>query len=222
MSRSLWEVKMKPCYFISFLCLLLVCFFQSLGQCQILFEDRTDSSGLGEFHDLGFGTAMLDYDRDGLLDIFVVGQNGQNKLFRNMGNLHFDDITDAVGIQGSGAGWGVCFGDFDSDNDEDIYISRRDIFKNDFFVFENGIYNEMAHYLQVDDPQGYGYSACFAPLTKDLALDLIVTNQAWPSGRHQSCRFFKGTIGTPFVNITIPSGIADSSQYWDFVSAADF
>jgi hypothetical protein len=210
---------MKPSNSIYFIAIFLFC---NLAHGQILFEDRTDSSGLGDFHDLGYGTAMLDYDHDGLLDIFVVGQGGQNKLFKNIGNLLFEDVTGTVGIQGSGAGWGVCFGDFDSDNDEDIYISRRDNLKNDFFIFENGIYDEMAHYLQVDDPQGYGYSACFAPLTKDLALDLIVTNQAWPNGRHQSCRFFAGNIGAPFTNVTLSSGIADSSQYWDCVSAADY
>jgi hypothetical protein len=198
---------------------LLLC---NLAQGQILFEDRTDSSGLGDFHDLGYGTAMLDYDHDGLLDIFVVGQGGQNRLFKNVGNMRFQDITNVVAIQGSGSGWGVCFGDFDSDNDEDIYISRRDNLKNDLFVFENGTFHERALSFHVDDPQGYGYSACFAPLTKDLALDLIVANQAWPNGQHQSCRFFAGNIGAPFTDVTLLSGIADSSQYWDCVSTSDY
>ncbi len=188
---------------------------------QILFRNVTDSSGLGNFHQEGYGTAMLDFDDDGILDIFVVGQNGLNKMFRNSGDIHFSDVTSQLGIQGSGSGWGVCYGDFDADYDEDIYVSKRDSRQNEFFVYSNGRYIESATALQVDDPGGFGYAACFAPLTKSMALDLVVSNQAW-DGRRQSCRFFAGNVGQPFTNLTFTSGIADSSQYWDCVSASDY
>ena len=189
---------------------------------EIEFTDFTDSCGLGSIHELGYGTAIIDYNRDGLLDIFVVGQEGQNRLFENLGDLHFEDVTDAKNIRGSGTGWGVCYGDFNSDNYEEIYISRRDDQKNDLFIFENGIFQESALSFQVDDPQGFGYAACFAPLTKDLSVDLVVTNQAWPSGQRQSCRFFAGNVDLPFTDRTSASGIADSSEYWDCVSASDY
>ena len=192
------------------------------GRTQISFEDITQQSGLGGLNELGYGTAFLDFDNDGLQDIFVVGQNGLNRLFRNLGTLEFTDLSSDLEIGGSGAGWGVCYGDFDSDYDEDIYISRRDYVKNDFFVFSNGIYREQADQLQVDDPGGFGYSSCFSPLTKNLSLDLVVTNQAWPNGLRQSCRFFAGNVGQPFTDITDLVGLADSSQYWDCVSAIDY
>jgi enediyne biosynthesis protein E4 len=210
-------MKMRLLFFLG-MCISPFCITHG----EIEFADFTDSSGLGDFHELGYGTALIDYNRDGLLDIFVVGQEGQNKLFENLGNLHFENVTFEKNIQGNGLGWGVCFGDFNCDNYDEIYISRRDYQKNDLFVFENGSFCESALALQVDDPQGFGYAACFAPLTKDLSLDLVITNQAWPSGQRQSCRFFAGNIDLPFTNLTSISGIADSSEYWDCVSAADY
>ena len=200
-------------------------FWLSIGNVaipQISFDDITQESGLGGFYELGFGTAFLDFNNDGYQDIFVVGQGGSNKLYQNLGNLQYANVTSALRIQGSGSGWGVCYGDFDSDFDEDIYISRRDYNKNDLFVHENDYYEDQAEALLVADHGGFGYAACFAPLTKNLALDIVVANQAWPNGQRQSCRFFAGNIGLPFTDLTETSGIADSSQYWDCVSVVDY
>jgi hypothetical protein len=188
---------------------------------QINFINITDSSGLGNFHENGFGTALLDYDGDDDLDIFVVGQNGLNKMFRNLGDFSFDNVTPQLSVGGAGSGWGVCFGDFDADYDEDIYVSRRDNGTNSFFVYNGVSYDELAVQNMVDDPGGFGYSAFFAPLRKSLVLDLIVVNQAW-SGERQSCRFFAGNLGQPFENITEAAGLADSSQYWDCGTAVDY
>jgi enediyne biosynthesis protein E4 len=206
-------------YLIISTSILIILYSQS--QAQIIFQDITSSSGLGNFMELGYGAAMLDYDNDGLQDIFVVGQAQHNRLFRNTGSMQFEDVTGLLGIRGSGLGWGVCFGDFDSDYDEDIYISRRDGATNDLFVNNNDMFVESSNYYGVQDLGGYGYSACFAPLTKSLTLDLIVANQAW-SGRAQSCRFFHNNLGQPFINLTQSSGLADSSQYWDVPTAVDF
>ena len=204
-----------------FVCLAILVSSTQYAGAEIHFLNVTDSAGLGNIHQNGFGTAILDYNSDSLLDIFVVGQGGQNKLFENLGNMQFEDVTNLVGIQGQGDGWGVCFGDFDTDYDEDIYVSRRDLQQNDLYVFTNGIYLESAAEFQVQDMGGFGYAACFAPFTKSLALDLFVVNQAW-SGHRQSCRFFANNLGGPFTNLTASRGIADSSQYWDCASTADF
>ena len=42
---------------------------------------------------MGAGLAVGDYDRDGLPDIYLVSQDGQNKLFRQVAPLRFEDVT---------------------------------------------------------------------------------------------------------------------------------
>ena len=199
--------------------IILITATSSYGQ--IRFSDITDTCGLGNFHTNGYGVAIVDYNRDSYQDIFIVGQEGQNKLFQNDGSLHFNDMTLIVGISGLGAGWGVCYGDFDSDYDEDIYISTRDGGRNQLYVFQNNYFVDRAQELHVDDPGGYGYAACFAPFTKSLYLDLVSANQAW-SGHRQSCRFFAGSSSGIFTDITLYSGLADSSQYWDGAAVCNF
>jgi hypothetical protein len=84
------------------------------------------------------GVALLDYDNDGLLDIFLV--NGApladptpkgtipqktdptywNRLFHQKKDGTFDDVTEKSGLQGIGYGMGVAAGDYDNDGYEDL------------------------------------------------------------------------------------------------------
>ncbi|MGC1975989.1 MAG: VCBS repeat-containing protein, partial [Candidatus Sulfotelmatobacter sp.] len=51
------------------------------------------------------GVALLDYNNDGLLDIFLVsGPGGSNRLYHNLGNGKFADDTKEMGLEHSG--WG--------------------------------------------------------------------------------------------------------------------
>jgi hypothetical protein len=213
------EAMMK-CLTLFELSVCVICCHTAFGQIQ--FTDYTQISGLDGYPELGFGTAIVDYNNDNLLDIFVVGQNGHNRLFKNLGTFEFSDQTQETNVSGSGAGWGVCYGDFDTDGDEDIYISRRDYIKNDLFVFDETTFDEAAEQWAVGDQQGFGYAACFAPLTKNQALDILTANQAWPDYRRQSCHFFANNLIGPFIDFSVPSHIADSSQYWDCISTADY
>ena len=80
----------------------------------------------------GTGAALIDYDNDGLLDIFLVGsgtfqaQAGgrPHALFRNLGNLKFERVSDAGLDTGQASGQGVCAGDFDADGYTDLYVTH--------------------------------------------------------------------------------------------------
>ncbi len=80
------------------------------------------------------GVAVLDYDNDGLLDLYFV--NGAsipaldksdpqywNRLYRNNGNGTFTDVTNKAGVRGNGYGMGVAVGDYDNDGYEDLYVA---------------------------------------------------------------------------------------------------
>jgi hypothetical protein len=105
-------------------------------------EDTTDDNGklvnhLAILESLGGGVALLDYDGDGLLDVFVVGGGGYTgadrktivgrpcKLYRNMGNCKFLDVTKDVGLEDFP--WfythGVAVADYDRDGWPDLLVT---------------------------------------------------------------------------------------------------
>ena len=78
---------------------------------------------------MGSGCALFDYDGDGFLDVFLVnsegwqGEEATSKLYRNLGNGTFVDLTDQAGLDFSVYGMGVTIADYDSDGDSDMYLA---------------------------------------------------------------------------------------------------
>ena len=81
------------------------------------------------------GVALLDYDQDGYLDVFLV--NGAeipsliktspaywNRLFHNNHDGTFTDVTEKAGVKGNGYGMGVAVGDYDNDGYPDIFVAN--------------------------------------------------------------------------------------------------
>ena len=78
----------------------------------------------------GMGSAVGDYDGDGLLDWFVsaiyeedVPYRDGNRLYRNLGRGFFEDATDAAGVRDGSWGWGTTFLDYDNDGDLDLVLA---------------------------------------------------------------------------------------------------
>ena len=105
----------------------------------IRFVDESYSAMLAEvsLKQIGWGTALFDYDNDGNLDIFVTnGSTFQelknpevlipqaDTLYRNNGDGTFSDVSEMTGITAlpTRVGRGATFGDYDNDGDVDIFI----------------------------------------------------------------------------------------------------
>ena len=85
---------------------------------------------------LGGGVAVLDFDRDGLLDVFATGggafagESGAStrglpgKLFRNLGGLKFEDVTTSAGLAAAPYySHGALAGDLDNDGWPDLLVT---------------------------------------------------------------------------------------------------
>ena len=74
---------------------------------------------------MGSGIALLDYDGDGDLDIFLLQghpSGGSNQLLRNDHGV-FTDVTGAAGLQLSNYGMGAATADIDNDGDTDLLVT---------------------------------------------------------------------------------------------------
>lgn len=82
----------------------------------------------------GGGVAVLDYDADGWPDIYLTQgcswpvrpdqQRYTDRLYRNLGDGRFADVTEQVGLRDSGYGQGATVGDLDNDGLPDLYVAN--------------------------------------------------------------------------------------------------
>ena len=82
-----------------------------------------------EVGSVGTGIAIGDFDGDGRPDIFVVSKTESCRLFRNLGNWKFEDVTEKAGVGDRGDAakiWkqGATFADVNNDGRLDLYVCR--------------------------------------------------------------------------------------------------
>ncbi len=136
----------------------------------------------------GAGVGVADFNNDGLADIFFAGNMTSSRLYLNMGNLNFKDVTTQSGLETKKWCVGVSTVDINKDGLMDVYIStlHPDIDKNErnlFFINkgidQNGIPNfeNQAKGLGVDDPS-YSSQATFFDYDLDGDLDMYLLTNA--------------------------------------------
>jgi hypothetical protein len=79
----------------------------------------------------GSGIAIFDYDNDGLMDLYFASATllplgtavkGPNRLYKNLGNGKFKDVTEASGLGYRGFCHGIITADLDNDGDQDVFL----------------------------------------------------------------------------------------------------
>ena len=113
------------------------------------FEDVTRRAGLQDPTSKGLGVAMLDFDDDGWIDLFVANDTQPNKLYRNLGNGTFKDVATSAGVAFSEAGvaragMGVDAADYDGSGRPSIIIGN---FSNEMMA----LYHNEGTGLFIDD-----------------------------------------------------------------------
>jgi enediyne biosynthesis protein E4 len=141
--------------------------------------------------EMGAGAALIDYDNDGDLDVFLV-QSGSlgasslpavsSRLFRNdlviegdgRRTLRFTDVTDRAGVAWRAYGMGAAVADYDNDGDLDLFLTSfgpEALFRNN----GDGTFTDVTAVAGVSDPL-WSTSASFFDYDRDGDLDLFVAN----------------------------------------------
>src|SRR5439155_1553606 len=82
----------------------------------------TVAGAAGGSRDAGVG----DFDADGRTDLVVVGADGRLRLYQNLGQGRFQDVTAASGLAGVGHAGSVAVGDYDNDGFLDLFVTSLD------------------------------------------------------------------------------------------------
>jgi len=159
------------------------------------FTDITEQAGINFKHisspekkyiveSMSGGVALLDYDNDGYLDIYLVNsltvdmvkskQKTRSTLYHNNGDGTFTDVTDKAGVGDIGWGMGAAIGDYNNDGFDDIYVTclgPNHLLKNN----GNGSFTDVTQKSGVGDPR-WSAGAAFVDYDNDGKLDLFVSN----------------------------------------------
>ncbi len=149
-------------------------------------QDGTQSDQKYYLETMGTGVAWLDYDQDGLMDLYFVQTAAtdvykppaplRSALYHNNGDGTFTDVTAKAGVGGEGHyGQGVAVGDFDNDGYPDLYVTgygHAILYHNN----HDGTFTDVTAKAGVADEGGWSTSAGWFDYDKDGYLDLVVTN----------------------------------------------
>lgn len=154
------------------------------------------------------GVALLDYDGDGYLDIYLV--NGAaipslnkespaywNRLFHNNHDGTFTNVTEKAGLAGAGYGMGVAVGDYDNDGRPDIFLANvtgNQLFHNN----GDGTFTDVTEKAglsgaKMDGKKMWSTAAGWFDYNNDGLLDLLVVNYCkWEVDKDPYCSLKSG------------------------------
>jgi enediyne biosynthesis protein E4 len=187
---------------------------------QIRFEDLAARGGLkfitqnsptankNQIETMVAGVALLDYDGDGYLDIYLV--NGAaipslkkespaywNRLYHNNHDSTFTDVTQQAGVAGAGYGMGVAVGDYDNDGRPDLFVANvtdNQLLHNN----GNGTFADVTDKAglrggKLDGKKMWSVAAGWFDYNNDGLLDLFVVNYCkWAVNQDPYCSLKSG------------------------------
>jgi hypothetical protein len=198
----------------------------------------------------GSGVALLDYDGDGRLDLYLAtctalplgtARKGPNKLYKNLGGWKFRDVTDVSGLGFAGFCHGIIAGDLDNDGDTDVFLCNY----GPNALFENngdGTFRDVSRAAGIDKPN-WSSGGALLDYDNDGDLDIYVANYGewiYPRDAHRCgndrvplfCSpwdirtvkhiLYRNNGDWTFTEVTEKAGIGRSDGHGFGVVAADF
>ena len=124
-------------------------FYENMGN-GLVFQDISVAKNLICKEGTSWGTVFFDYDNDTNLDLFVANgeivklttQNQENKLYRNLGNTNFEDVSELMNVNDPANCRGLASADIDNDGDLDILlglVTNNEQSENHALLYENNL-----------------------------------------------------------------------------------
>ena len=182
----------------------------SASQSAVQFRDIARSAGITFTHDnaatpekflietMGSGCGWIDYDQDGLLDLYLVNSAAtqvykpphplRSALYHNNGDGTFTDITGRAGVGAEGLfGMGVAVGNYDNDGFPDLFVlgyGRCILYHNN----GDGTFTDVTLHARVENAGRWASSAAWFDYDNDGRLDLVIANYVdWSPERNFYC-----------------------------------
>ncbi|MBT8399283.1 MAG: VCBS repeat-containing protein [Rhodothermia bacterium] len=180
---------------------------------------------------LSTGAAWNDFNGDGLLDMFALGEN-QNYMYVNDGNGTFSALTTGDFLTPLGVGNGALWGDFDNDGHPDLFIPNFVTVPGGSQVAPNALFRNIGppdytfEAVDLGPELNASPSASWVDYDQDGDLDLYSAGAA-VSGTPTTDLFYRQDTGPSFTNITSASfvvarpGVGTHDTWIDFDSDGD-
>jgi len=189
--------------------------FKAPSRTSICFTDVARSVGVASLRD-GRGIAWVDMDGDGDLDLYVANASEGNELYVNMGNGAFLEVSGEAGVSYVGHSVAPAWGDYDGDEDLDLYIANYGqanvLYRNE----GNGTFVEVTREAKVGI-SNEGVAASWIDYDLDGDLDLFTARNPCVLFRNDGRRF---TDVTKEVGLDI-SGVIEGTAWGDYDGDGD-
>lgn len=148
------------------------------------FEEIGETAGVARLDGKGLALAIADFDTDGRLDIYVVNDTTPKFLFRNLGDMRFEDVAVPLGVAISndgvvGAGMGVGCADLDHNGRLDLCVSNfRNQVKDVYANMEYGGFEAVNTRMGVDlsSRSSLGFGMVLTDFDSDSWPDIFIAN----------------------------------------------
>ncbi|MEX0820312.1 MAG: CRTAC1 family protein [Pirellulaceae bacterium] len=157
------------------------------------FSDVSDQSKACPEGIAARSAAVLDFDGDGLLDLlvgecFFQGGQSRTRLYRNLGDLRFENVTTAVGLPEKLTGFGVAAGDVNGDGWPDLFSAGRHHGNRLFVNDGRGRFREAPAQFPFDykdTPDDTTCGVCLGDVNRDGRPDIVIgshCDRPWYTG----------------------------------------
>jgi tetratricopeptide (TPR) repeat protein len=160
----------------------------------------------------GRGTAVFDYNNDGLLDIVVTAAHAGCTLYRNNGDGTFTDVTVGSGLDECVNGFVIIAGDYDNDGFPDLFVTRLGFYYGECDLYHNNGNGTFTNVTAQAGLRNWGpaYTASWVDYDCDGRLDLFIGyNLGGMFDRRAQNRLFHNNGDGTFTDVTEEAGLAN-------------